>query len=189
MNVALRINAQGLVCRAYRHLAGLCLKQGDIDKAHLQAQAAEDALRRVDDPFERAELDAGLVYQKARELQVRGDLAAALPALVSAQELFGTLADRDRALKVYGPIGQVHLEMGNLAAAKDAFRHGLATARLSSRRDCELVSLVGLAEVARVEENFAEERELLLEASAVALLLGDQSKAAKFETRAKKLSS
>ncbi len=187
LSVAQKVNAYGLVSRAFRHLAGIHLKRGDIEQSALCASEAERALDKVTDAREHAELTAGLAYQRARELQRRGDFAAALPALVSAQELFARLADRDRALKVYGPIGQVQLEMGDVAAAKDSYRRGLATARLSARRDCELVSLIGLAAVARAEQSFGEARAFLLEASATASLLGDSEKAVELQRQAAKL--
>jgi tetratricopeptide (TPR) repeat protein len=188
LSVAQKANANGLVCRAFRHLAGIHVKRNEIKQAEIYAKSAEDALKDVTDPRERDELIAGLAYQRARELQSKGELAAALAALISAQEMFARLADRDRALKVYAPIGQVQLEMGDVAAAKDSFRRGLATARVSSRHDCELVNLKGLAEVALKEESYSEAKELLLEASATARLLGDSNGAIELHQRAAKLS-
>lgn len=189
LSVAQKVNAHGLMCRAYRHLAGIHLKRNEIKQAEIYAKNAEDTLKNVADPRERDELVAGLAYQRARELQSKGDLAAALTALISAQEMFARLADRDRALKVYAPIGQVQLEMGDIAAAKDSFRRGLATARVSSRHDCELVNLKGLAEVALREESYAEAKEFLMEAAATAELMGDSYNATELRQRATKLSA
>ena len=188
LSVAQKANDHGLVCRAFRHLAGIHLKRGDLAQAEINAKNAEEALKNVTDPAQREELVAGLAYQRARELQSKGELAEALAALISAQEMFARLADRDRALKVYAPIGHVQLEMGDVASAKDSFRRGLATARVSSRRDCELVNLKGLSEVALREESYAEAKELLLEASAIAVSLGDSSMAAELHHKATKLS-
>jgi tetratricopeptide (TPR) repeat protein len=188
LSVAQKANAYGLVCRAFRHLAGIYLKRNEIEQAEIYAKNAEDALKNVVDQRERDELIAGLAYQRARELQSKGDHASALTALISAQEMFARLADRDRAFKVYAPIGQVQLEMGDIAAAKDSFRRGLATARVSSRHDCELVNLKGLAEVALREESYAEAKEFLLEASATAAFLGDSYNATDLRQRVAKLS-
>jgi len=188
LDVAQKANAHGLVCRAFRHLAGIHLKRGDLILAEQSADKAEAALKSVTDPRERDELSAGLAYQRARELQSKGKLPDALVALISAQELFAKLADKDRALKVYAPLGQVQFAMGDIAASKDSFRRGLASARVSSRHDCELVNLKGLAEIALKEQNYVEAKELWLEASAIAHELDDQEAAVELRNRATKLS-
>lgn len=187
LNIAKAAKAHPLACRALRHLAGICVKQGKLDQAEAYCDQAEEALRLVSPGPECDELVAGLAYQRATQLHARGDHSGALSGLITAQELFMKLADRDRAIKLYGPIGHVHFAVGNLVAAKDSFRRGLATARVSSRHDCELVSLLGLAKVAQAEESYPEARALLREASAVALLLGDANLAAETELKAKKL--
>jgi hypothetical protein len=64
----------------------------------------------------------------------------------------------------------------------------LASARVSSRHDCELVNLKGLAEIALKEQNYVEAKELWLEASAIAQELDDQEAAVELRNRATKLS-
>ncbi len=184
LGVAKDANAHGLVCRALRHLAGIAVKQKDIEKAEDFSSQAEKALTLVTNTAERNELTAGLAYQRATQLQLKGLFPEALSLFLEAQQQFTLLSDRDRSIKIFGSIGQVHLAMENLDEAKDSFRHGLVSARVSSRPDCELVSLVGLARVAQMEGSFSEAKKNLREASAIALNLRDSTYAAELAQKA-----
>lgn len=178
----------GLVCRAYRHLAGAYLKLGNIEQATKFTNKSAEWLEKVSNETEKAQLEAGLVYLRARELQIKGNFQEALPALISAQEMFVRLSDNDRANKVYGPIGQAYLELGNLSSAKDTFRRGLETAHLSARRDSELENLIGLAEIGQRTGNLAEAKKLFSEASIIALHLGITDKSTELKEKAMQLS-
>ena len=177
----------GLVCRANRHLAGAYIKLGNIEQARIYTDKSAEWLNKVNNEVERNQLEAGLAYLRARELQLTGNFQEALPALISAQEMFVRLTDNDRANKVYGPIGQAYLELGNLSSAQDTFRRGLETARLSARRDSELVNLIGLAEIAQRNGSIAEAKRTFIEASAIALHLGIPDKAAELKEKANML--
>lgn len=181
-----KLNA--LACRAYRHLSGAYLKLGNVEQASKYADRSAEWLKNVDNETEKAQLEAGLAYLRARELQFKGKFQEALIALISAQEMFVRLSDNDRANKVYGPIGEVYSELGNITSAKDAFRRGLETARLSARRDSELVNLIGLAEIAQKTGNIAEAKKLFSEASLVALHLGISEKSTELKDKASSLS-
>ena len=178
----------GLVCRAYRHLSGAYLKLGNIEQAGKYSDKSAEWLFKVENGVEKTQLEAGFAYHRAKELQLRGNNQEALIALISAQEMFVRLSDNDRANKVYGPIGQVYLELGNLASAKDTFRRGLETARLSARRDSELENLIGLAEIAQRTGNIAEAKRMFSEASAKALHLGISDTATELKEKANRLS-
>jgi tetratricopeptide (TPR) repeat protein len=186
LELALKAGELGLVCRAYRHLAGVYLKMGDKSNAQHFLEESIRALDKVLDSREREELSAGIAYQQARGFLSEGRYSEALTGLVKAQELFARLADKDRTLKVHGPIGQAYLGLGKLTQAKDTFRKGLELAQVSSRRDYELVNLIGLAEVAKTERNLSESRLWLTEASAIANFLGDTDRAIDLESEAKK---
>lgn len=184
ITIAEKAQKHGLVCRALRHLAGIAVKQGNLNEAECYANEAEAALHRIPPSPERDELVAGLVYQRATQLHARGDYSAALERLTWAQELFVRLSDRERAIKIYGNIGNAHLALGQLAQAKDSFRRGLASARVSSRHDCELVALSGLAKVLQAEGHYDEAQGVLRDAARTAALLGDSERVAELEQRA-----
>lgn len=181
-------NLYSLACRANRHLSGAYLKLGNIEQARKFSNKSAEWLEKVGNEKEKAELEAGLVYLRARELQIKGNTQEALTALISAQEMFVRLSDNDRANKVYGPIGQAYLELGNLSSAKDTFRRGLETARLSARRDSELENLIGLGEIAQRTGNTSEARKLFNEASIIALHLGITDKSLELKEKVNLLS-
>jgi len=184
LKIAQDIGAHHLVSRACRHLAGIRNIHGDLQGAESFTRMSEDALSKVTDPGERDELSTNLDYLRARRLQVQGNNPAALAALTAVLQRFEKFADRDRAVKVYGPLGHAYMALGDLTTARDTFRRGVALARASARRDCEHANLSGLAEVSLREEHFAEARAQFVSAAELADQLGSSLTAAKLRQRA-----
>lgn len=187
LKIAREAGLHVFVCKGYRHLSGIALKQSKTADAEKHAQMVEDRLATITGDIEHKAMAAGLNYLRGRIAQTKGDYPKALQLIASAKALYVQLDDKDRSLKLMGAIGEIQLASDDLKTAKDTFREGVAAAYDASRGDCLLTNLIGLAKIAQREEQYSNARDLLVQASKTALELGDTNTAHQLEEKARRL--
>lgn len=175
-----------LVQKAYRHLSGIALETGHLQDAITYYTRAEEFAEKLPDDVSKQEVFAGLRVNLALIRMKSGNWGDALKELEAAQVIYQTIADRDRAVKLFHFIGDVLFELGRLSAAKDVYREGLGASRLESRKDGILKNNIGLAKVALQEGDLEEARRAYLEAATVARELGQESLARELEVKGQK---
>lgn len=174
IKLARQIGDEYLVCKGYRHLSGIAMRETDLSRAVSYLAEAKASLAAVSDVRLKSELEANFLYVEGVLLRRKGAYDEAITRLEEAQRRFTAMDDRDRAAKCFSAMGDAHLAARSIAAAKDSYRIGLAVARKLTRKDAELRCLLGLADTAAAEGAQPDARRFLAEARDVADEVGDE---------------
>lgn len=168
ISIAERTSQLRLVCRGYRHLAGVAMRRNDFVGAEAHLVDAEEREGALTTPTERAESQAAIHYLRSNIRLHQRQWDDGLREIDIAQAKYGQLGNRERELKCHSTRAEIYLGMGKTSAAKDAFREGLVAAREVSQRDAIIRNLIGCAEVALIDGEGAIAAEHYSEAAEVA---------------------
>jgi tetratricopeptide (TPR) repeat protein len=164
-----------LVSKAYRHLSGISLRKKNFPEAELMFDQARKALLQVQNTDERKELDAGLLVNIAMLKMDQGQWPEAISDLKQARDIYRTLGDEDREVKLFAFEGNCYLNLRNTDEALDSFRDGLEMAEKRCRKDAILSNLQGIGRVYLSLVDYKNARKNFQSALALATEIKDQA--------------
>lgn len=143
--------------------------RGEISEARARFEALVRIGRELGDPLEEAK---GLTNLGMVDIEL-GDIASALPPLVRARRLYASAGGSTEIQVVLGHIGAAHVARGDFDRAYAVIDTALALARDDSLRSDEAQNLELLASIHAQSGDLRRALEMLHEAGAVHLSLGD----------------
>lgn len=136
-----------LLSKAYRHLSGIAMDQGNLGEAREHLQKSADYATSIPDEHEKKLAQAGLELAYGLLLGRDDKFDDALTRLKAAQAAYKGLGDEDRNVKMYQYIAQVQRRKGSHTEALDTYRRGLEAALVLQRKDAIAENALGAAEL------------------------------------------
>ena len=143
--IAESINDNYLIAKAYRHLSGIFLSQGDSSKAAENITHAKIAAEKISDPVDKKEMLAGIDYSNVEILIKLSKLDEALTIAQKTFNEYSEILDMERKAKSLSQMGKIFLLKDDKQRAISSFSSGLGVAEKSCRRDETIKCLMGLA--------------------------------------------
>lgn len=151
ISIAEKCDDYYMALKGYRHLSGISMEEDNLEEARKYLENSTDFAKKMKDGVRKKEVLAGVDVNMALLSFKEKKWKEALEKLEHAKNVYQTLKDEDREVKVYHYKGDILLEMGRINDAKDVYREGLSLAKQLSRKDCVLRNQIGLGKVATIK--------------------------------------
>ena len=153
LTIAEKIGNYYLSAKAYRHLASIERRKGNYEKASENLSGAEKEAKKIPDEKLRREIQASLVFSRAklkeRQIQNDEDLEQCIEAAKNATKRFIELNDQGRAVKTYRFIGDLYCRKKDYCEAIKFYNTGLEKSFEIHRYDTieeNGLALIGIAD-------------------------------------------
>lgn len=124
-----------LVIKGCRHLLGIYT---DL-KMYTQYEECEEEISKqmenIKEDSKRKDINAGLCYSKAENLNNQGQYKEALVKAEVAQKIYLEIQDYERYVKTFDIIASIYKNMGHLKKAEHAIIKGIENAKIRQRKE------------------------------------------------------
>ena len=130
-----KIGDNGLISKAYRHLSGYYLSEGNFPEAKKYRAKSEDYLNKLPDGMEKSVYIANLVYADAETAFLEHNYTLSKELCIKADELKRGVDEEVREIRYYSQRGKIEYVQKRYSDAKGFFMIGLESAKKLNRID------------------------------------------------------
>lgn len=129
-----------------QHLPKVITKTNELDECLTFCKKGIAILPSIPNVRKRTEMEGNLEYTLAKYYLIKRDLNKALDAVAKAQNLYNSLSDADREVKLFNLKGKILMEMGRESDSEAAYQEGLRKATTISNNAHMVSNSISLAE-------------------------------------------
>lgn len=129
-----------------KHLPKVITKTRELGECFAFYEKAISILPSIPNEKKRMEMEGNLKYTLAKYFLVKRDFDNALKAVEESQNLYKSISDKDREVKLYNLRGKIYMEIGRESDAEAAYQEGLRQATVISNNAHMVSNSISLAE-------------------------------------------
>lgn len=129
-----------------QHLPKVITKVRELDECYNFYEKAISVLPSITNTNKRVEMEGNLKYTLSKYYLIKREFDNALRAVDEAQNLYNTLSDEDREVKLFNLRGKIFMEMGKEGDAESAYQEGLRKATAISNNAHMVSNSISLTE-------------------------------------------
>lgn len=129
-----------------QHLPKVITKTNELNECFTFYEKGIAILPSIPDVRKRTEMEGNLKYTLSKYYLIKRDFEKALDAVAEAQNLYNSISDADREVKLFNLRGKILMEVGKESDAEAAYQEGLRKATMISNNAHMVSNSISLAE-------------------------------------------